>query len=74
MRRGLLLILLALPAMAGAQSLTRGMPPPRPPQVCDRPHPAPIPRPAGWPNLDPFAPQPAPCDGRILTPAFGRGG
>jgi hypothetical protein len=81
-----LTLLLLLPGLAAAQSLTRDLPLPRrpaPPPArvdFDRPASLPpgIPAPPGYrearPNLDPFAPHRSGIEQPILTPAFAGGG
>ena len=80
------LMLSLLPGLAAAQSLTRDIPVPRrpapPPRVIDFDRPASvppgIPTPPGYrdarPNLDPFSPHINGIEGKIVTPAFSRGG
>jgi hypothetical protein len=86
--RLLLPLLLLAPGLAAAQSLTRDIPTPTPrrpeppPAVIDHNRPASVPPgvpvPPGYrdarPNLDPFLPHRSGIEGKILTPAFGRGG
>jgi hypothetical protein len=84
--RILLCLLVLLPGWAAAQSLTRDAPfprrPPTPPPYVDFDRPSSIPpnlpSPPGYrdarPNLDPFLPHRTGIEGKILTPAFGRGG
>jgi hypothetical protein len=84
--RLLLIPLLLAPGLAAGQSLTRDIPIPRrpepPPAVIDYNRPASVPPgvpvPPGYrdarPNLDPFLPHRSGIEGKILTPAFGRGG
>ena len=84
--RLLLIPLLLVPGLAAGQSLTRDIPTPRwpepPPTVIDYNRPASVPPgvpvPPGYrdarPTLDPFLPHRSGIEGKILTPAFGRGG